>query len=124
MMICKFCNSTLHNTAPAGSLKELYLVYICNGCQPHEVIYRELYNQQTLTLLAKVIRIDDYYIMINYQKNKTSFNKDTIINLGDDLNPKLRTYHKQVYELSDIWEIPLTNIETVKQKLQLYTTFS
>lgn len=124
MMTCRFCNSTLRDTAPAGSLKEKFFLYVCTKCQPHEVIYRVLHSVNTNDLLADAVRIDEFLIIRNYQKNKTSFDKKIIINLGDDLNPKFRTYSKQVYELAGIWEIPSTDIKTIKQKLQLYTTFS
>lgn len=106
-MICHFCNSILRDTAPAGNLKETFLFYVCGGCQPREVIYRELYDSTTKDLLADAIRIDEYYIIRNHHSNKTLFDKNLIT----------------FFEMEGIWKLPSTDIDVVKQKLQIYTTF-
>jgi len=107
-MICHFCNSMLRNTAPADDLKETFLFYVCNGCQPREVIYRELYDNDTKDLLADAIRIDEYYIIRNHHSNETFFDKN----------------HITFFKMKGIWKIPSTDIDTVKQKLQIYSIFS
>lgn len=115
-MICNFCNTTLYDTAPAGSLKEVFLIYVCPGCQPHEVIYRELYDQETNKLLAEAIRIDEYLILKNYQTNTTEFDKtirkDKLVNIAG------------IFKMDGIWKIPTITIKAVKQKISLYTVFS
>ena len=115
-MICYFCNSALRDTAPAGSLKEVFLLYVCPGCQPHEVIYRELYDQDTDELIADAIRIDEYLIIRNYQTNTTEFDRTIRYNKFTNVN--------NLFKMDGIWNISSTDIKSIKQKLNLYTTFS
>lgn len=115
-MICYFCNSALRDTAPAGSLKEIFLFYVCPGCQPHEVIYRELYDQDTDELIADAIRIDEYLIIRNYQTNTTEFDRTIRDNKFTNVN--------NLFKMDGIWNISSTDIKSIKQKLNLYTTFS
>lgn len=116
MMNCYFCNSVLNDTAPAGSLKDIYLIYVCNNCQPHDIIYRKLYDEDTKELITDAIRIDEYMVIRNYQKNTTEFNKTVRNNIVVNVNGFL--------VVDGIWEIPSCDIEVVKQKLNLYAVFS
>lgn len=106
-MNCHFCNTVLYDTAPAGNLNEIFLVYVCPGCQPHEVIYRELYDDETRTLLSDAISIDGYHIIRNHHQNKTVFDKKGIT----------------FYEADGIWQLPSTDIDMILNKLRVYTTF-
>lgn len=115
-MICNFCNTKLYDTAPAGSLKESFLLFVCNKCQPHEVVYRELYDQETNELLADAIRLDEYLIVRNYKTNTTEFDKTIRDNNLANVTG--------IFKMDGIWKIPTTTIEVVKQKISLYTVFS
>lgn len=115
-MICNFCNTTLYDTAPAGSLKEVFLIYVCPGCQPHEIIYRELYDQETNELLSDAIRLDEYLIFRDYKTNTTEFNKTIRNNNLANVTG--------IFKMDGIWKIPSTSIEIVKQKISLYAVFS
>lgn len=115
-MICNFCNTTLYDTAPAGSLKEVFLIYVCPGCQPHEIIYRELYDQETNELIVDAIRIDEYIIIRNYKTNSTEFDMT--------IRDYKFTNIAGIFKMDGIWKIPTTTIEAVKQKISLYTVFS
>lgn len=116
-MICHFCNSELKDTAGDGSLKEVFLLYVCHNCKPHEVLYRKLYDENNNKLLADALRIDELLIIRNYQTNITEFYK-TIRELNNLPNTS------GFYKMDGIWKIPSTDIEIVKQKLNLYIVFS
>jgi len=115
-MICHFCNSMLRDTAPAGSLKELFLLYVCSRCQPHEVIYRELYDKDTNQLLTEAVRIDEFLIFRNYKDNTTEFDKTIKKNNLANVTA--------IFKMEGIWHFPSTDIETVKRKINIYTVFS
>jgi hypothetical protein len=115
-MICHFCNSILQDTAPAGELKEVFLLYVCRYCQPHEILYRELYDQETKELIVDAIRIDEFLIIRNYKTNTTELDKTVkLTNLSNV---------SEILKMDGIWKIPSTDIEMVKKKLRIYTVFS
>ena len=126
MMICHFCQNVLTENLHSGDpKKDIFLLYICMGCQPeYNTLYRELYDRKTYELLADDIRIDEFYVIRNYRENKTTINKDIIrlIESNHDVEPITLTI--PVYEMSGIWDIPFKNLEKLKQKLRVYTTFS
>ena len=66
-MICYFCNSALQDTAPAGDLKEVFLLYVCNKCQPHEVLYRELYDQETKLNQFEPMPVHSLFYMLLFE---------------------------------------------------------
>lgn len=116
-MNCHFCNSELKNTALVKPLKEVFLLYECSACKPHEVLYRELYDDEDSSkLLADAIRIDEYLIIRNYQTNITEFDISTRDNNFTNVI--------SLFKINGIWKIPFTDIEMVKQKLNLYVVFS
>jgi hypothetical protein len=126
MMICRFCNNVLTETPHPGDAKgDIFLLYICRGCLPaHNTLYRELYDRKTYELLADAIRIDEFYVIRNYKHNKTTFNKDIIGVLESSPDMEPITFTKPVHEMVGIWDIPFSDIELLKHKLRVYTTFS
>jgi len=126
MMICRFCNSVLTETPhPGDPKKNIFILYICRGCLPqHNTLYRELYDKNTYELLADAIRIDEFYVIRNYKNKKTTFNKDIIGVLENSPDMEPITFTKPVYEMDGIWDIPFNDIEMLKHKLRIYTTFS
>jgi hypothetical protein len=125
-MYCHFCqNSLQENKHPGDPDGKFFILYLCRNCIPeHKTLFREVYDSTTFQLLADATRVDEFYIIRNYKENKTIINKDIIgvIESSTDLEPI--TYTKPVCELDGIFDIPFRNLELLRHKLSIYTTFS
>jgi hypothetical protein len=129
---CKLCN----NWAPITEHRNdtMFDIYVCAGCQaPHfKTRYREIYPQGDNKLLGVSLRIDDYYVVLNYgltyrsrKTNFTSIYKKIIGELesSSDLEPITWDADSPVVEFDFILKLP-HDVRLIKQKLQTYTLFS
>jgi len=112
---CGFCHKELEIVNHTNS--DLFDVYLCEKCLEPEfgTRYREVSYKGQKEILATTIRIDEYYIVLNYNLNlsaqRTNF---TQIHKGIVL----------IFDLDFILRLPLHDPALAKRKLQIYTTFS
>lgn len=112
-MTCIFCCKSL-------TLKEdvRFNYYICNRCySTAETKYVQSYNKDG-QLLGEKIKIDEFYIIINYRELVTNIFKN--INWG--LLPTANYKHAFTYK--GILNLPYSDLDRCKQKLIVYTIFS
>lgn len=128
---CKLCS----NTAPITehSNDKIFDIYVCAGCQvPNfKTRYREIYSQND-KLLGASLRLDDYYIVLNYnltymykEANYTSIYKKIIGELesSPDLEPLTWDADLPVIEFDFILDLP-NDVRLIKNKIQTYILFS
>lgn len=112
---CGFCHKPLEIVNHTNS--DLFDVYLCEGCLSPEFYtrFRRVCYKGKKEVLANTIRIDDFYVVLNYSFNfpgsRTNF---TQIHKGIKL----------IFELDFILRLPWHDPALIKQKLQIYTTFS
>lgn len=125
-MYCRICQETLTESKHPGDPEgRFFILYLCKNCVPeHNTLFREVYDSTTYKLLADAVRMDEFYVIRNYKENKTIINKDIIgvLESSPDMEPISMT--KPVCELEGIVELPFHDIELMRHKLDIYTTFS
>ncbi len=130
---CGFCHKVLDIINHTNS--ELFDVYLCEGClKPNfDTRFRQVCYKGQQEVLANTIRIDEFFIVLNYSFNfittRTNFTqiyRKVIGELNDslDLVPITWTHDLPVFDLDFIVRLPLHDPALAKQKLQIYTTFS
>lgn len=128
---CKLCG----NAAPITEHRNatMFNIYVCIGCQApnYKTRYREIYSQSD-KLLGASLRLDDYYVVLNYnlnyrnrKVNYTSIYKKIIGELesSPDLEPLTWDADLPVIEFDFILDLP-NDVKLIKQKLQTYVLFS
>jgi hypothetical protein len=97
--------------------RELFDVYVCEKCTDSYIYtrYRHVCYNGSHTVLATTIRIDEYYVILNYCFHLSSQRDNyTQIHIGIT----------QIFDLNYILRLPLHDPAQAKRKLQIYTTFS
>ena len=96
-------------------------------------LFRQIAYPGQLEVLATTIRIDEYFIVINYSFNYTTrrSNYTTIykkfIGLMEssfDIDPITYDADRPVHDFDTTLDLPLHDPVLLKKKLQLYTLFS
>lgn len=131
---CGFCSKPMEKLDHVN--KDMFDIYLCQKCQPDIITrFRQVFYTGREELLATTIRIDEYFIILNYAFNFTSRRtnytkiykgKAVIGELNDDLElePLMWTPNLPVFDLDFILRLPLKDPAACKQKLSIYTTFS
>lgn len=116
---CVFCNNPL-KLIDGHSAKGVFTLYICENCIPnHTTEYKQLYFVNGLVLLSEAITIDEYYITRHYEKTITNGAKEqTIIS---KFNYDCQSI---VCGFDYILNLNFNDIDALKKKLDIYTTFS
>lgn len=115
--------------------REIFDIYLCEGCQrpDFDTRFRQVYRTGEKELLAITVRLDEYFLVLNYsfnftskRINYTSIYKKVIGEFNDslDLEPITWGPDKPVFDLDFVLQLPLHDPALAKQKLQIYTTFS
>lgn len=130
---CVFCNKVPPKIEHANNK---YLdVYVCTSClgPEYNTKFREIANVGESVILADSIRIDDFYIIRNFEYNPTYMKanytriyRDIIgcLDTSNDMEPLSFRRDPLICQLDIIIELPWYDLELCKQKLQIYTTFS
>jgi hypothetical protein len=129
---CKLCKQIAPITEHKND--KMFDIYVCAGCQMPNfgTRYREIYQQGSSKILGATLRLDDYYIVLNYgltyrsrRTNFTSIYKKVIgeIESSIDLEPITWDADQPVIEFDFILKLP-HDVGLIKQKLQTYTLFS
>ena len=131
MIPCVFCNKIPQLTDHIN--KDLFDIYLCDNCNSNfHTRYRLLYHKGQNILLVNTIRIDEWFISLNHaptttakRENYTKIFKNIIgeINSSVEGDP-IMFGRNAAFELDFIIKLPWHDPELVKQKLQIYTTFS
>lgn len=130
-MICPFCHKYLHmEPEHAGQL--VFDLFLCRGCQLpiHDTLYRQLYYKDKLELLVDTIRVDNFYVIryhVSMQKGNSPHSmiyKNIIGTFDSSPNMEPISMNKPVCDIDHVIDLPLHNIELLKHKLRIYTTFS
>ena len=119
-MICIFCYDELKDTGNSKHFK----VFLCQDCQmpQHNTLYRVIHDRNTDIKLYDQAQIDDFIITRYYQKTpRTPINTSKIYRRTLDNTPVIP---RPVFELDRILEIDTSDLEAVKRKLAIWTTFS
>ena len=130
---CGFCHKTpdlINHTN-----REMFDIYLCEGClkPDFDTRFRQVYRTGQSELLAITIRLDEYFLVLNYnfnftskRINYTSIYKKVIGEFNDSLDLQPITWGPDlpVFDLDFVLCLPLDNPALAKQKLQIYTTFS
>lgn len=130
--ICGFCNKPLEFQAKHSG-DTVFDLYTCKGCQSpnHDTMCRQLFYKDDKVLLSDFTRIDEFCITRYYQptNNGAKYNYSIIfkevlgvLESSPDMEPM--TLNKPVCEIDHIIELPLHDIELLKHKLHIWTTFS
>lgn len=130
---CGFCHQVPDVRNHTNS--DLLDLYICEGCvKPNfDTRFRHVTYKDEPYILATTIRIDEWFIILNYafnytnkRTNYTQIYKKVIGELDSslDLAPITWGPDRPVCDLDFVMKLPLHNPALVKQKLQIYTTFS
>ncbi len=137
-MHCIFCSEALQ-FQPEG--QDVFNVYSCRECQypNYNTLYRQLYNAPDYNpfsntykgLLSDSIRIDEYYVVrYHFPVDRGDRDSYTIIFrealgfLDNAPDHEPLSLNKPVCEIDHVIELPWKNIELVKKKLDIWTTFS
>lgn len=132
---CKLCNGIAPKIEHANA--NIFDIYACTGCQAptYQTRYRMIFHKNDpVDPLAITIRLDDYYIILNYgwnfgypeRKTKRSIVYKRIIGElyeSSDLDPITWDSDSPVLDFNFIIELP-QGAGPLKQKLQIYTLFS
>jgi hypothetical protein len=130
---CGFCHKVPNLISHANG--DIFDIYLCEGCQRPDfnTRFRQLYWTGQKQLLAVTIRLDEFFLVLNYAFNFTSkrINYTTIYKkvIGEfndslDLEPITWGPDVPVFDLDFVVQLPLHDLALAKQKLQIYTTFS
>lgn len=129
---CGFCDQLMEKTEHVNS--KMFDVFLCAGCQPgFDTRYRQVFYYGEYELLATTIRVDEYYIVLNYSFNYTTrrTNYTTIykkvlgtLDANMDLEPITWGPDLPFADLDFIVDLPLHDIPALKEKLSIYATFS
>lgn len=131
---CGFCDQLMEKIEHTN--KDMFDVFLCEGCQKgYTTRFRQLLYKGEYEILAETIRIDEYFIVLNYSFNyttrRTNFtkiyrSKEMIGEMNGDLElePMMWTPNLPVFDLDFILRLPLHDVAACKQKLSIYTTFS
>lgn len=130
-MICQFCYKYLH-LEPEHAGKIVFDLYLCRGCQlpTYDTLYRQLYFKEKPELLADTIRVDNFYVIRHHvciQKNdspRSIIYKNIIGTLDGSPNVEPISFNSPVCQIDHVIDLPLYDIELLKHKLKIYTTFS
>ncbi|MGI0059742.1 MAG: hypothetical protein ACREBJ_08225 [Nitrosotalea sp.] len=114
--------------------KGLFDVYTCLGCQPtHETWYRQVFYAGEYELLATTIRVDEYYIVVNYSFNYsskrtryTTIYKKILGTIDNSMDFEPLTWGPDLpfADLNFVIDLRLHDIPALKRKLSIYTTSS
>ncbi len=131
--LCGFCNQAMDQIGHTNS--ELFDIFLCEGCirPDYDTRFRKLFTKDSNECLANTIRINDYFIVLNYKftlveskANYTKIYKKVIGEFNDqlDLKPLTMSVDTPVFDLDFILHLPLHDPGLALQKLQIYTAFS
>jgi hypothetical protein len=131
-MACGFCRKPLEfQERHSGDTH--FDLYICRDCQApkHQTLYRQLYNKQGFVLLCDYVRIDEWFITRYYRPtskgSKSNYSiifKEAIGIIDGSVDMEPISLNKPVCEVDCILDLPLNDIELLKHKLSIWTTFS
>lgn len=135
-MQCIFCHDPVQYRPTEGH--DIFCVYLCRDCVPgHKTLYRQLYHsshnkrEPEEGILADSIRVDEYYVVRYYlpvnRRDRSNYSvifKDAIGYLDSSPDADPISLNKPVCDIDSIIELPWKNIELVKKKLDIWTTFS
>ncbi len=130
---CGFCHKVPEIINHTNS--DLLDVYLCEGCiKPnYDTRFRHVCYKGETEILATTVRIDEFFVVINYHFNFTTRRTNYtriykkiigILNGQLDLEPITWGPDLPVCDLDFIVKLPWDNPALVKEKLQIYTTFS
>lgn len=121
MKICCFCSKEMQKVGHHNT--DLFDVYVCQDClfPDYRSQYRELYRIGQNDILAANVRIDEFYVVLNYQFNYT--NKRTNYTTIYRGAPK-QLVDTPVCDVDLIINLPYHDPAALKRKLRLYTLFS
>ncbi len=128
---CGFCNKIPEIINHTNS--DFLDVYLCEGClKPNfETRFRHVTYKGYTEILATTIRIDDFFVVLNYafnftnrRTNYTQIFKKVIGTIGADIEPITFGPDRPVCDLDWVIELPSHDPALLKQKLRIYTTFS
>ena len=113
----------------------LFDIFLCAGCQlpKYDTRFRQVYYPGQSELLATNIRIDEFFVVINYAFNyitkRTGYTlifKKVIGFIDNSLDIEPLTYDtdRPVHDFDMILELPVHNPALLKTKLNIYTLFS
>jgi hypothetical protein len=131
-MSCIFCKKAMEYQ-PESVATKTFDLYLCRNCQrpQYKTLYRQLYNHKKVELLSDNIQIDNYFITRYFQPthkdskyNYSVLYKDVIGVLESNPNMEPISLKREVGEVDHIIELPWDDLEAVKRKLKVYTTFS
>ncbi len=129
-MICMFCYEELRMVAhPAGDIR--FKIILCRGCQSpdHYTLHRELYRNKVK--LYDQIQVDEFIVTRYYQEthpgskvNYSKLYKDAlgVIDRSPDFTPL--SQFPPVCELDHIVDLAVHDLDVLKRKLKIWTTFS
>jgi hypothetical protein len=112
---CGFCHKELEVVNHTNS--DLFDVYLCENCMKPGFYtrFRKVCYKGYPEVLATTIRIDEFYVVLNYCFHLSSQRSNyTQIHKGITL----------VFDLDFILHLPLHDPALTKRKLEIYTTFS
>lgn len=131
---CGFCNKSMDIISHTNS--DLFDIYLCEGCiKPgFDTRFRQVCYKDEEYVLATTIRLDEFFIVLNYAFNYTNrrtnytqvYRKNVIGELNDSLDLQPITWGPDLpaFDLDFIMILPLHNPAEAKRKLEIYTTFS
>jgi hypothetical protein len=117
--ICGFCNKELCIDKDAYVLK----VYSCTHCIPDFNTRFRMAFEKDGRLLSKIIRIDEYYVVIFYDKIETTIYKSILSNINNDMT-LIYENSKPAHIFNYILELPYHDPALLKNKLQTIVLFS
>lgn len=111
----------MYKTAHHNS--DLFDVFVCHDCllPDYKSRYRELYRVGRSDILAANVRLDEFYVVLNYQFNYT--NKRTNYTTIYKAVPK-RSVDTPVCDVDLVINLPYHDPAALKRKLRLYALFS
>ena len=130
---CGFCHKAPDIVNHTNS--DIFDIYLCEGCllPNFDTRFRQVCYKGDTQVLAVTIRLDEYFIVLNYnfnfttkRINYTQIYKKVIGELNDSLELQPITWGPDmpVFDLDFVVRLPLHDPALAKQKLQIYTTFS
>ena len=122
-MICPFCSKKLKYNLK-HSIVPWFKIYHCKNCiKNNKTYFKLLLDTETKLIIYHLIRIDDYFIYVNFGNSKLLEKKYTAIykNIGNanDISPFSTI--KPIFEVADVIDFDFSDLDKLKNKLLTYT---
>lgn len=132
MNLCMFCYEPLTKVSShPGS--DNFIIVLCRACQSPDyyTLHREMYDKKSGVKIYDQVQVDEY-IVTRYHAHNPTTNRSNysklykesfgVLDTVPDATPI--TKYPAVCEFDHIIELPTYDLEVLKKKLRLWTTFS